>query len=126
MPDPSATGSPWRRTRVVKKFSPHQAGARKLAQRYGGALVCVRHRHNFEGTRRYTTVELVVEQLPISRRLPDQQLVAVRVGTSEAEIRRRIIDSAGQWDASLRAWWMTRSTARQLRLLRRVVAMDSV
>jgi len=114
---------PWSRTRVIKKFSPHQAGARKLAQRYGQALVCVRHRHNAEGTRRYTTVELVVEELPIARRLPDQQLVAVRLPGSEAETRRQIIDAAGQWDVKLRAWWMTRSVARRLRLLRRVVAI---
>ncbi len=36
-------------TRVVKKMSPSQPGALKLARRYGDALICVRYRHDAQG-----------------------------------------------------------------------------
>src|SRR4051812_41936053 len=48
-------------TRIVKRLSASQAGAIKLARRYGDALVCVRYRHDLQGRLRYTTVELVVD-----------------------------------------------------------------
>lgn len=118
--------NPWQETRVTKKFAPHQAGARKLAQRHGRALVCVRHRQSFDGTVRYTTVELVVEQVKIQHRHPPGQLVAVRLQHDESEIRRHLIGSGGQWEQDLGAWWITRATARRLRLLKRIVALDRV
>lgn len=116
----------WQHTRVTKKFAPHQPGARKLAQRHGRTLVCVRHRHNLDGTVRYTTVELVVEQVRIQHRQPQGQLVAVRLRHDEADIRRHLINSGGQWSQELTAWWITRATARRLRLLKRIVALDRV
>lgn len=116
----------WSLTRVIKKISPQQPGARKLARRYGDALVCVRHRHDAEGAVRYTTVELLVEQLPIAHRTPPDQLVAVRLASGEASLRRLVIASGGQWDPTLRAWWMTRATARRLRQLKKIVALGPV
>jgi hypothetical protein len=112
----------WDRTFVTKKLSPKQPGARKLAQRYGNALVCVRHRQDTEGSIRYTTVELLVEQAPIARRRPDTELLGVRLEKGELELRRRVIAAGGQWDARTCAWWLTRSAARRLRLLKKVVA----
>ena len=74
-------------TRIVKRLSATQAGAIKLAQRYGEALVCVRYRHDAQGRLRYTTVELVVDQAPIAARADLDQLVMVRLGVDEAELR---------------------------------------
>ncbi|HKX41878.1 MAG TPA: hypothetical protein VJO99_12025, partial [Burkholderiaceae bacterium] len=54
-----------RTTHVVKRLSPTQAGALKLARRYGDALVCVRYRHDAAGRHRYTTVELIIDEAPI-------------------------------------------------------------
>jgi hypothetical protein len=116
----------WQDTRVTKKFAPHQAGARKLARRHGRTLVCVRHRHSLDGTVRYTTVELVVEQVQIQHRQPPGQFVAVRLQQSDGDTRRHLIGSGAQWDQHLAAWWITRATARRLRLLKQIVALDRV
>ncbi len=118
--------SHWNRTRVVKKFSPGQPGARKLARRHGAALVCVRYRHNPDGTVRYTTVELVVEETPIVHRKAPGQHLAVRLHSQDAEQRRQLIAHGAQWDPGLRAWWTTRSVVKRLRLLKQVVAEDEV
>ncbi|HET7791991.1 MAG TPA: hypothetical protein VFL64_01295 [Rhizobacter sp.] len=72
---------------------------------------------------RYTTVELLVEQTPIQRRQPDDQLLCVRADPNDTESRRRIIAAGGQWDREIYAWWLTRAAARRLRLLSRVVAV---
>jgi hypothetical protein len=118
MPPPAA----WKLTRVVKKIGPTQPGARKLARRYGNELVCVRHRHNLDGTIRYTTVELVVEQLPIVPRRAQSAVLCVRLSGGESELRRRLMAEGGQWDPGMRAWWVTRETAQRLQLMKRVVA----
>ncbi|MBL0730743.1 hypothetical protein [Piscinibacter sp. HJYY11] len=109
----------WNRTRVTKKYAPSQPGARKLAQRYGAHLVCVRHRQNLEGTIRYTTVELLVEQMPITPR-KTVELLAVRL-RGEPELRRQVMALGGQWDGSLGAWWIAKGIVKRLRLMDRVV-----
>lgn len=116
----------WAKTRVTKKVAPSQPGARKLARRHGAALVCVRHRQNLEGTVRYTTVELVVEEIPITPRKPKTQWLAVRLRQAEPSLRHQVMAHGGQWDRALGAWWVTRSVAMQLRLMDRVVAVDAM
>ena len=116
----------WNLTRVLKKIAPHQPGARKLALRYGRALVCVRHRHNPEGSIRYTTVELVVEEVPVVPRRVRPAWLRVRLGGGEADLRRQLIAEGGQWDPETRCWWIRRETARRLRLMQRVVTESAV
>lgn len=111
----------WHRTRVSKKFLPAQPGARKLARRYGDALVCVRYRHDPQGTMRYTTVELVVEQTPVVRRKRRDELLAIRLTRDDAELRRQLMAQGAKWDMTRRVWWTTRGVVMQLRLLERVV-----
>lgn len=54
-----------RGTHVVKTLWPPQAGTIKLSRRYGPALLCVRYRHDETGLRRYTTIELIVDEAPV-------------------------------------------------------------
>lgn len=54
--------------RVIKKLAPGDRGAKGLASEYGEALICVRHRQDASGTKRLTTVELIVSEKEIHRR----------------------------------------------------------
>ncbi len=110
------------RTRVIKKFSPSQPGAIKLARRYGPALVCVRYRESMDGTTRFTTVELLVEQTPIVKKKPDAEIVTLELRGSELELRQCLLASGGQWDPRSRVWRIPRGLAKRLRLLNRVTA----
>ena len=107
-------------TRIVKRLSATQAGALKLAQRYGEALVCVRYRHDAEGRLRYTTVELVVDRAPIAARADPDELVMVRLDFDDAQLRQQALASGARWDARRHLWCMTRRTAKRLRLVRRI------
>lgn len=113
--------SEWERTRVVKKIPPQRPGAQKLSLRFGQALVCVRHREDAQGSTRYITVELVVQQSPIQRRKPDDEILFVRLDPGRPNLIKKVTSAGGTWNQELQAWRLTRKAARQLQLLRRVV-----
>lgn len=68
--------------KVTKKLPPDTPGAQRLLQRFGEALVCVRHRVTPDCEARCTTVELVLEQVPIRSR-PDQLVGVFRLVTAK-------------------------------------------
>jgi len=108
--------------RVLKKLGPEQAGAIKLARRYGDALVCVRYRRNANGSHRYTTVELIVDCVAVEARSGKaERIVGVRVGFNETQLRQQVRNSGAKWDAPARLWRMPLRAAKQLGLLDRVV-----
>lgn len=109
-------------THVVKRLSASQPGALKLARRFGDALVCVRHRHDPLGRYRYTTVELVVDEAPVARQPKFDAMVMVRLAFNETELRQLVRTHGALWHAKRRLWCMPRSTAKELRLLTRIVS----
>jgi hypothetical protein len=113
---------PCEHTRVIKKIAVTQPGALKLARRYGKALVCVRYRQSLDGSMRYTTVELLVEQAPLFKKRPDTDIVEVKLHGGEGELRYHILSNGGQWDPELLVWRLSRGLARRLRLMSRLIA----
>ncbi len=118
-----ATGSELRVTlpmlhqmRVCRTYGPGQKGARRLAQKYGRQLVCVRHRVNAGETRRYTTVELVVDSLPITRQA--SALVSLRIPFGDQSLRSILIACGAKWRPATQTWTLPRIVARRLRLMR--------
>ena len=107
------------RTRVVKRLSPTQSGAIKLARRYGEALVCVRYRHDADGNHRLTTVELVIERVPIIHR--PSPTVAVKLPLDEPTLRVRAMTLGAEWDGKARVWYMSRAVAKELGVLKQIV-----
>ena len=112
----------WENTRVLKKFSASQAGALKLARRHGDALVCVRYRQSEDGTIRYTTIELLVEEARIIKRQPETKMVYVRLRPQQPTLRRSIESSGGQWDPKVGAWRVNCDVVQRLSLGEYVIA----
>jgi hypothetical protein len=114
-------------TRVAKRIAPTQPGAIKLAEQYGERLVCVRYRHDPTGRHRYTTVELVVARSLVKPRSERQQqpkklqVVALRIGGTENELRKAVLAHGGVWNSKAQLWYLARTTAQALGLLSRVV-----
>ena len=108
-------------THVVKRLRPSQPGTLKLTRRYGDALVCVRYRHNADGTHRYTTVELVVDDAPVASRAHLDAIVLVRLAFTDAARRHRALAHGAKWDVERQLWQMPRRTAKKLRLAKRIV-----
>jgi hypothetical protein len=113
--------------RVTKKLLPTQPGALKLARKYGEALLCVRYRRNSDGTRRYTTVELVVECSPVvargQPRTPARAdaIIGVRIGYQEKQLQALARARGATWDRTARVWRMPLPAAKEAGLADRIV-----
>lgn len=101
--------------RVVKTLRPPQPGTIKLARHWGDALICVRYRHDSSSTRRYTTVELIVEEVPIQRYVTQRTVVGVTIVGPDS-LRATAMKLGAQWDPKARLWKMSMRTATALGL----------
>lgn len=121
MPPPQPPLLPLSQTRIVKKLDPDQAGAKKLARRFGTDLVCVRYRQDRAAGQRYTTVEIVVDASPIAadKRLP--ALVLVRIEFKETALRQAVLQHGATWDTYRRAWRIGKEAVHQLDLYDRIL-----
>jgi hypothetical protein len=107
---------------VAKTYSPEQNGAKRFARRYGEQLICVRHRLSDDGTIRHTSVELLVESTPVACRA--RMLVAIKIGASDRATRTLLMAYGAQWMSKEKYWLVPRIIAKNLRLLRHVVAIS--
>ena len=98
---------------------PGQPGALKLSRKYGDALVYVRYRLDADGLHRYTTVELIVDRVPILKRI--DRIVGVRVLYEETTLQSAVRTSGATWDKPAKLWRMPYSVALGLDLQDRIV-----
>ena len=73
-----------------RKLLPGQAGTKKLLQKYGNNLDCVRYRYDEKQKRRVTTVEIIVDEVPWQPNpaiISFNKTVDIRVGYNEIYIR---------------------------------------
>lgn len=105
--------------RVIKTLSPQDRGAIGLTERYGDALLCVRHRTDAAGKVRFVTVELLVDRKPIKPRT--DKTVEIRIGFDEHALQTLVRTAGGRWDSRKRLWHLSRSAARILGLKGRIV-----
>lgn len=111
--------APLQRSIIVKKLNPDQKGALRLAERFGDRLVCVRYRTDPESGRRFTTVEIVVEERPSIA--PEPASVLVRVNWNETELRRAIKGHGGIWLQEWKLWRVPREAVSKLKIKDRVL-----
>jgi hypothetical protein len=126
---PVGTGGGGMETRVTLR--PGNKGTKKLVERFGDQLLCVRYRYDHLEQVRYKTVELVIERIPWKpgerppegRGIPGRPpvLVGVRVRFEERELRQRVKAAGGRWSPERRLWVMPLSMARRLHLADRLV-----
>lgn len=120
MNDCARTPAP-RYPRVTKTLRPHQGGTLKLLRRYGEALLCVRYREDAHGRQRCTTVELVIDESPVQRRLTDRTLVQVAMPFGDLQAMRRAKALGARWDRAHRRWMLSLKMAKALGLRYRAV-----
>lgn len=104
--------------RVMKKLAPNARGAKGLTAEYGSQLVCVRHRLDQSGTKRLTTIELIVSEKVISRRPGPTVDVALR--PHEKDLQARLKAAGAKWHKVDAVWTIRRSTAIALGLKGRI------
>jgi hypothetical protein len=115
--------------RVIKTVAPGQMGARRWEAQFGSALICVRYRACEAQGRRYTTVEIVVDEratLPAQPKAvhvspTKDTILGVRIHGYEWELRRVVKAAGARWDPVARLWFLGKSQVRAHGLEDRVV-----
>jgi hypothetical protein len=115
---------------VTKTLLPGAPGTRRLLEKYGAALICVRYRKDRQTSRRVKTVELIVEDYagpsPAPANLPRRNQsdtdVLLRIGYSESQLRVQVKAAGGRWLVERRLWQLPRDVAVRLNLMDRAVA----
>ena len=104
---------------------PGQAGTRKFVERYGERLVCVRYRYDAAKGCRHKTVELIVDTVPWASnsrraRRRDEEMVAVRIGYGETDLRERAKRLGAIWRPNHKLWEMRWLDAKRLGIADRI------
>lgn len=108
-------------SKVIKRLQPGAGGTRRLQQRYGKELVCVRYRESADGDTRTTTVEIVIERRRNLQHTPAKAEQLVRINFGESELREKVKAAGGRWDPKLKLWRLPSPAVQALRLKSRVV-----
>ena len=94
------------KTRAVLK--PGQRGTKRLAEKYGADLLCVRFRYDAESRQRLKTVEVIVERKawrPPEPRYTEDALVPLRIRFDDMESRSLVKAAGGRWDREKKLWF---------------------
>jgi hypothetical protein len=105
---------------VRATMRPGQKGTKKLVDRFGSRLLFVRYRYDAERKKRFTTVELIVDEANWAP--PPPATVRLNIKYWEKHVRRRVIAAGGRWDPHARVWLLPADQAEALGLRDRVRA----
>lgn len=110
-------------TRLTRR--PGQAGTRKFVERYGERLVRVRYLYDLDKGCSHKTIELIVETVPWQpgmrrARWRDEEMIAVRIGYEEADLRERAKPLGAIWRPQQKLWEMRWLDAKRLGIAGRV------
>ena len=112
----------------MKSYShlkPGQKGTRRLVEKYGDSLLCVRYRYDEIRGVKLKTVEIVVEEKPV--RLPrfkDGDMVPVSVAFDETELREQLKKIRARWEPQMKMWFAPYRLIRGTPLESRIVAVS--
>ena len=114
--------------RIQTTLRPGQRGTKKLLERYGDRLVCVRYRVDPESGQRMKTIELVVDEAEPARlhpprrlRTPSEEVVYLRISDHDVNVCERVKAQGAWYNARLKLWRLPRAVARAMGLQGRIV-----
>lgn len=115
---------------VTKTLLPGAPGIRRLTEKYGATLLCVRYRKDGQTSRRVKTVERIVEDYaarpaapasPSPRTSQSDTDVLLRIRYSESRLREQIRAAGGRGLVERRLWRLPEDAAVRLKGMDRVV-----
>ena len=121
--------------KIKRILQPGQPGTKKLAERYGDKLVCVRYRYDNEKKTMFKTIEIIIDRKPrwifaIPRGKPWQpqvkkirknELMSLRIAYGEVNARNQVKAAGGTWDPKRKVWQLDYEKVRELGMETRVV-----
>lgn len=109
--------------KAYSHLKPGQKGTKRLLEKYGPALLCVRYRFDEKRRMRLKTVEIVVEERPVdSPRFRDEDIVPVTVAFDETDLRGLLRKMRARWEPELKVWFVRYGLIRGTALESRIAA----
>ena len=99
------------KTRLTLK--PGQEGTKRLVEKYGDALVCIRFRYDVKNGKRLKTVELIEEATdwaPPPSRYASEDIVPLRISASDIRLRTMVKVAGGRWKPEEQLWFVKYGT----------------
>ncbi len=108
---------------------PGERGTKKLLERFGKRLVCVRYCCDPIKQKKYKTKELIIQETdwvpspgsPTLKDLPRPRRLGVQIGYHEHNLREQVKAGGGRWSAVEKLWRMLPEEVKRLGLESRVV-----
>jgi len=87
-------------------LKPGQPGTKRLVERFGDALICVRYRYDEIREIRVKTAEIIVEERPgrAAPRLRDTDPVLLQVPFTMPQLRERLKSVGARWLPGDKLW----------------------
>lgn len=116
---------------VEKTLRPGADGTIKYVRRFGDRLVCVRHRIDRQANKRFTTVELILDERPRvsqSERVPradNLEICHLRILRHETALIALARQAGGRWQPETGTWELRGMDVEKFCLWDRVVKVES-
>jgi hypothetical protein len=110
--------------KIKRIIKPGQPGTKKLVEKYGDNLVCVRYRYDVTEKRKFKTIELIIEETPWQQnreKIPVNKLMNIHILSSEHNLRIKVKAAGGTWDYKNRVWRLPYKQVLELGLSHRIV-----
>jgi hypothetical protein len=104
----------------VANLKPGLNGTRRLQEKYGAALLCVRYRYD----EIRNVMEIIVDEKPLRHpRYIADDMVPVTVGYDEAELRELLRKFRVRWEPLVKLWFVQYGLIRGASLGSRIAAV---
>ena len=114
--------------KTKRKLLPGQPGTKKLVEKFGKDLICVRYRYDAERKKKIKTVEIIIEEgfwEANVNRIPANKIVDLRVNYGEVELGKRVKAVGGIWNKGKKLWELPYKQVVALGLKDRIVNAKS-
>jgi hypothetical protein len=108
--------------RTRQTIKPGKRGTRRLLEKYGDRLLCVRYHYDISTGVRITSVELIEEKtIWKQNRIASTTIVPIKVNWGEKELAKQIKKVGGKWNKKRGVWEISYGKAKELRIESRIV-----
>ena len=110
--------------KVKRIVQPGLPGTRKLVERYGKNLLCVRYRYDEHKMKMYKTIEIIIDDRQWQEnpeRIQKNKIMKLRIDYNEVELRNKVKACGGKWNSQQKVWQLSYNKVKELDLLDRIV-----
>jgi hypothetical protein len=110
--------------KIKRILQPDQPGTKKLVERYGDNLLCVRYRYDNEKMTMFKTIEIIIDRRPWQPGLKEphkNKLVNLHIAYNDMSARKQVKAAGGIWDPKRKIWQLVYEKVLELGMENRIV-----